>query len=109
MSFVAVGVSVVSIGVGLYQSNQASNQSNKDRNAAMQMASQAASAEAARQVALKKQMAIEASKSEALRINSNTNVRNKKAQTTRIVLTLSIIGGTLLVGTIIAIVALKKK
>jgi len=80
-----------------------------DDRAAQQAAQAQAAAQAAQQAAMQKQMAIAASQQAANEMLSQTNRENQRARTQRTVITLSIIGGTLLIGTIAAILIVKKK
>lgn len=70
---------------------------------------QAAQAEAKRQEALQKQMLIAASEAEAERLRSEAMIKKRKASTQRTVITISLIGGTLIIGGIVAYFALRTK
>jgi len=61
------------------------------------------------QKAYEKQMKIAQSQQAAQQMREETEFQNKRARTKRTVLTLSIIGGALLIGTVATIIILKKK
>lgn len=64
---------------------------------------------AAQQAAYQKQMAIVASQQNAQNIIADVNSQNRREKTKRTVVTLSIVGGALLLGTVAAILIIKKK
>lgn len=70
---------------------------------------QASREAAARQAALQKQLTIAASNAEAERLRYEAAVKKRKSATTRTIATISIIGGTVLITGIIALIALRKK
>jgi len=62
-----------------------------------------------RQASLQKQMLIAASEAEAERLRSETMIKKRKASTQRTVIAISLIGGTLIIGSTVAYFALRKK
>lgn len=101
-----VGAALISTGGGLLGGLFGGGGDDK---AAQQAAQAQAAAQAAQQKAMQKQMAIAASQQAANEMLSQTNRQNQKAKTQRTVITLSIIGGTLLIGAVAAILIIKKK
>jgi len=93
---------------GMYKGSQAQKAAKKA--AASQLASDRAKAARLKKEAeeFKKQMAIAASKREADRIRSDSDIKSRKAKTNRTIIIVSIIGFSLLIGGVTFIKIIKK-
>ena len=102
MSWVAVGTFVVGTGGSMYQASQAKDAASAagKAQAQAQAAAQAAAAAAAKRAA---------DQAAAQAIINEANIKAKKAKTNRLIIGLSVVGGTVLTAVTIMVVALRKK
>lgn len=106
MSWVGVGTFVVGTGVGLWQGDKAKKEAEKQQKAAQAAYAQQQAAEAAAAAAAARRAADEAA---ARAIINDANTKAKKAQTNRLIIGISVVGGTVLTIATIMVVALRRK
>lgn len=106
MSWAGVGIFVVSTGVGLWQGDKAKKEADKKYKAEQAAYNQAQAAAQAAAVAEAKRIAHQEA---ANKILNDANSKSQKAKTTRTVLIISVIGGTVLTAATIIGLTLRKK
>lgn len=106
MSGVSIGMTAISIGVGIWQSEQAKSEAKKKEAAALAAYN---TAQAAAQAAALREAQRLADQAAALKLISDANIKAKKAKTSRIVLILSIVGGTVLTAVTVIGLTLRSK
>ena len=103
-----VGAALISTGGGLL-GGLFGGGGDKAQKEAQKQAQAAAAAQAAQEAAIQKQMIIAQSQQNAEQIAANVDIQNRKASTARTLTVIGMIGGALLIGTVITVLILKKK